>query len=128
MAGSNDDIATVAGVQAYIVDTPFDSTSVVPLSGGYGNYAYRLILREPFREQDTVVLKHAKPYAAAFKDMPFSLERQVTVCVNAHSTSVSLTTLNRRTRSRRCARSAQTCLPTRSSPCRRCSGSTTRRM
>ena len=91
MAGSNDDIATVAGVQAYIVDTPFDSTSVVPLSGGYGNYAYRLILREPFREQDTVVLKHAKPYAAAFKDMPFSLERQVTVC-DVDGSTVGLST------------------------------------
>ena len=97
MAGPND-IATVAGVQAYIVDTPFDSTSIVPLSGGYGNYTFRLTLREPFRENDTVVLKHAKPYAAAFKDIPFSLERQVTVCVPMRGTSVSLTAVNRRTR------------------------------
>ena len=126
MADTND-IATVAGVQAYIIDTPFDSTNILPLSGGYGNYAYRLTLREPFRDHDTVVLKHAKPYAAAFKDMPFSLERQVTLCQCVRGALVSLTFDNRHTRSPRCARSARTCLPTRSLPYQKCSGLTTPR-
>lgn len=120
------DLATVAGVQAYIVDTPFDSTiSIWPLSGGYGNYAYRLTLSEPFREQNTVVLKHAKPYVAAFQEMAFSLERQV--CAHIRSISVSLTAALRHMRSLRCVKSARTYLPTRSLPCRRCSGSTTPR-
>ncbi|KZT74976.1 hypothetical protein DAEQUDRAFT_15770 [Daedalea quercina L-15889] len=71
------DLATVAGVQAYVVNTLFDSADVSPLSGGFGNYTYRLSFREPVRGHTTAVLKYGKPYIPGWRTMAFSLERQV---------------------------------------------------
>ncbi|TFY67310.1 hypothetical protein EVJ58_g1711 [Rhodofomes roseus] len=71
------DLATVEGVRAYISGTPFDSVDVSRLSGGLGNFTYRLSLRTPYNGHTTVILKHGKPYVPGMEDMAFSLERQV---------------------------------------------------
>ncbi|KAH9835902.1 kinase-like domain-containing protein [Rhodofomes roseus] len=71
------DLATVEGVRAYISGTPFDSGDVSRLSGGLGNFTYRLSLRTPYNGHTTVILKHGKPYVPGMEDMAFSLERQV---------------------------------------------------
>ncbi|KZT02494.1 uncharacterized protein LAESUDRAFT_752198 [Laetiporus sulphureus 93-53] len=71
-----DNLETIDGVLAYVAETQFTSDHVAPLTGGSGNYAYRLHLRTPYREYPTVVLKHAKPYVAALLTLAFSLDRQ----------------------------------------------------
>ncbi|GLB43504.1 putative phosphotransferase enzyme family protein [Lyophyllum shimeji] len=70
------DLTTVAGVHAYIATTPFASSAVTILSGGTGNFAYRIHLDVPFQGQETLVLKHAEPYVKNYRSMPFSLDRQ----------------------------------------------------
>lgn len=69
-------LTTVAGVQAYVANTPFASSTVTVLSGGTGNFAYRIHLNTPFEGQDTLVLKHAQPYVKDISTLPFSLDRQ----------------------------------------------------
>ncbi|CCL98113.1 uncharacterized protein FIBRA_00107 [Fibroporia radiculosa] len=74
---SSTDLSTATGILTYIADTPFDSDTAVPITGGFGNYVFRLHLRTPLHEQDTVVFKHAKPYVPGWPTMAISLDRQV---------------------------------------------------
>lgn len=71
------DLTTTAGVIGYISSTPFDSDSVVPLSGGNANFAFRLYLRTPYEGQKTLVLKHSESYVKVHPDVQIGLERQV---------------------------------------------------
>ena len=57
---ANEDLATVEGVQSYVAQTCFATSTVTALSGGFGNYTYRLHLLQPYRGRETVVLKHGK--------------------------------------------------------------------
>ncbi|KAJ6536912.1 kinase-like domain-containing protein [Mycena capillaripes] len=70
------DLSTAGGVQAYLSTTEFASSVVTPLTGGTGNFAYRLHLLTPHDGKSTAVLKHARPYVAAAASIPFALERQ----------------------------------------------------
>ncbi|KAJ7611973.1 kinase-like domain-containing protein [Mycena polygramma] len=70
------DLSTAAGVQAYLSTTDFACNTVTPLTGGTGNYAFRLHLLAPYKGQSTLVMKHARPYVAANKAIPFAIERQ----------------------------------------------------
>lgn len=77
------DLSDVSGVLAYLQETTFASSDATVLSGGFGNFTYRLHLRVPYEGHDTLVLKHAKPYVASpyvasGEMIPFDLERQVT--------------------------------------------------
>lgn len=76
------DLTSVEGVEHYLSQTPFAASSVIPLSGGNANFTYRIILQQPYDigsavRVHTVVLKHAEPYVATIKDIPFATERQV---------------------------------------------------
>lgn len=71
------DLSIVGDVLAYLSSTPFASDDAVALSGGFGNFAYRLRLCNPIQNHCTLILKHAKPYVAAVKTWPFPVERQV---------------------------------------------------
>jgi len=73
------DLATEEGVRAYLAKTPWACSRIVPLSGGFANYVFRVWLKDPdaFRGKETVVVKHAKPYVKTRKTLPFVLERQV---------------------------------------------------
>lgn len=71
------DLSTVEGVRAYLAETPFTSTDIAPLSGGTANYVFRLHLSVPHRGKETLVFKHAKPYAKDYHDLAFDLGRQV---------------------------------------------------
>ncbi|KAJ7697194.1 kinase-like domain-containing protein [Mycena rosella] len=71
------DLSSAAGVQAYLLTTPFASTTVTPLSGGNSNFAYRLYLSAPYKGHSTLVLKHARPYVALAASIPLAIERQV---------------------------------------------------
>lgn len=71
------DLATTEGVTSFLQDTPFDSHTVTPLTGGFGNYVYRIHLRKDYHDRKTLVLKHAKPYIPGARDFAFPLERQV---------------------------------------------------
>ncbi|KAJ7122356.1 kinase-like domain-containing protein [Mycena epipterygia] len=70
------DLTTTAGVQAYLAPTQFASTSVIPLTGGTGNFTYRLQLCTLYEGRATLVLKHARPYVALAVNIPFAVERQ----------------------------------------------------
>ena len=74
---SERDLPTPEGVTDYLHNTPFDSHTVTPLTGGYGNYVYRLHLRKDYHDRRTLVLKHAKAYIPGARDFVFPLERQV---------------------------------------------------
>lgn len=74
------DLGTPAGVRAYLAHTAFAGAGVAPLTGGSGNYVYRLqLVGGAYGGKDTLVLKHAKAYAKSFPDMEFDLARQVSV-------------------------------------------------
>lgn len=69
---------TPESVLAYLkslVDHRFIGTSCLRLSGGFGNFVWRIQLEAPYRGYSTVVLKHGKDHAAANKDIPFGLDR-----------------------------------------------------
>lgn len=91
------DLSTTAGVQAYLATTQFASSIVTSLTGGSGNFAYRLHLLTPYNGKTTLVLKHARPYVATAASIPFAIERQVRISPpktygnpGSHSTHFSL--------------------------------------
>ncbi|KAJ7597312.1 kinase-like domain-containing protein [Mycena floridula] len=71
------DLSVTSEVSLYLAQTDFAAKDVQPLTGGVGNFTFRVFLIQPFQGHSTVVLKHAKPYVAAHPDFPFTLERQV---------------------------------------------------
>ncbi|KAI0275297.1 hypothetical protein BC834DRAFT_852169 [Gloeopeniophorella convolvens] len=71
------DLTTPDGVLAYLASTPFASTRAEPLSGGTANFIFRLRLRTPHEGRPTLILKHARPYAALSPDFAFPVSRQV---------------------------------------------------
>ncbi|KAJ7119959.1 kinase-like domain-containing protein [Mycena crocata] len=73
---SDHDLSTIAGVEAYLATTKFASTHVTALTGGTGNFAYRLHLTRPHEGHTTLVMKHARPYVALSAEIPFAIERQ----------------------------------------------------
>ena len=79
---STSDLSTVEGVQAYIIDTPFTSTEILPLSGGSANYVFRLTLEKPYEGHTTLILKHAKPYAKDWPEFALPVERQVSLVIS----------------------------------------------
>ncbi|KAJ6514480.1 hypothetical protein C8R47DRAFT_1282499 [Mycena vitilis] len=71
-------LSPASGVQGYLFfKTEFHYSPVTPLTGGTGNYAFRLHLLAPYKGQSTLVMKHARPYVAVNKAIPFAIERQV---------------------------------------------------
>ncbi|KAH9486413.1 4-hydroxytryptamine kinase [Psilocybe cubensis] len=70
------DLSLEADVRVYLAKTPFASTDVQPLSGGTGNYVFRLRLDAPYEGRRTVVLKHAKPFVKDLPELAFELSRQ----------------------------------------------------
>lgn len=78
---STRDLTTIAGVEDYVRDTPFASSTVMSLSGGTGNYTYRLYLETPHEGKSTAILKHSTSYVKSLPTIPFAIERQVSqVC------------------------------------------------
>jgi len=71
------DLSTADGVLTYVAETQFDSHEASPVTGGSGNYTFRLYLRTPYKGHATIILKHAKPYVPGMKTLAFSLDRQV---------------------------------------------------
>jgi hypothetical protein len=70
------DLSIIQDVYAYLADTPFASDNITALSGGYGNWIYRLGLRVPYEGRQTLILKHGKSIVPN-TEIPFSLDRQV---------------------------------------------------
>jgi len=79
---STPDLSTVKGVQAYIIDTPFTSTEILPLSGGSANYVFRLTLEKPYEGRTTLILKHGKSYAKDRPEVALPVDRQVSVVIS----------------------------------------------
>lgn len=76
-----DALATVPGIQAYLQDNPeFAAHTMEKLTGGTGNFVYRIHLHTAFAGRQTLVLKYAPPYvAASATKVPFDQKRQVLV-------------------------------------------------
>ncbi|KZP04498.1 hypothetical protein FIBSPDRAFT_806710 [Athelia psychrophila] len=68
------DLSTTSGVLTYLESTLFASDRVEPLSGGLGNFVYRVHLRG-HATLKTAVVKYAAPYLASNVAFPFSVER-----------------------------------------------------
>ncbi|CAE6464820.1 unnamed protein product [Rhizoctonia solani] len=60
------DLSTPTGLATYLASTPYASTSIETISGGYAAFVYRVTLKEPLKETGgkTVVVKHSLGYAA----------------------------------------------------------------
>lgn len=81
MSSVIDDLATISGIQAYLQDNPeFAAHTVEKLTGGTGNFAYRIHLHRAFAGRQTLVLKYAPPYiASSATKFPFDQKRQVLI-------------------------------------------------
>ncbi|KAJ3570625.1 hypothetical protein NP233_g4283 [Leucocoprinus birnbaumii] len=79
MASTKDttfDLTTEAGVEGYLAGTPYACSRVEALSGGTGNFAFRLYLHQPHEGVNTLVLKHSRPYIKNLKSIAFDIKRQ----------------------------------------------------
>lgn len=80
LADDSADLATIAGVRKYLINTHLASDTITVLLGGFGNFTYRIHLNDPFEGKETFILKYAAPYVAASGPsgtIPFPTERQV---------------------------------------------------
>lgn len=70
------DLATVKDLLSYLEPTVFASSGAEALTGGFGNYVFRIRLRQPYEDRQTLVVKHGKPYIPGRRTFAFSLDRQ----------------------------------------------------
>ncbi|KAI0073712.1 hypothetical protein K474DRAFT_1666285 [Panus rudis PR-1116 ss-1] len=70
------DLSKSEDLLTYLSTTPFASTKAVQLTGGYGNYVFRMFLRTEYEGRDKLVVKHGKPFIPGSPDLTFSLDRQ----------------------------------------------------
>jgi hypothetical protein len=70
-------LTSAQAVEAFLAGTPFASRSVVILSDGHCNHAYRVHLLNPVDGHTSVVLKHALPWLRFRANVPFDPIRQV---------------------------------------------------
>ena len=69
------DLTTPGGVREYLEGTVFETTQdPVALAGGFGNFTYRVAVKAP-GIFETVIIKHAAPFVAAFPDWPLDQAR-----------------------------------------------------
>ncbi|GJE85868.1 kinase-like domain-containing protein [Phanerochaete sordida] len=73
---SSEDLAAPDGLRSYLAGTPFASTDINALSGGLGNYTYRVRLAQPYHGHETVVVKHGKAWLPAARTFELPLYRQ----------------------------------------------------
>ena len=71
------DLSVDSDLLRYLSGTPFASLSATALTGGTGNYVFRIRLQSRYEGRETLVVKHAKPYLPSNKDFKFSTSRQV---------------------------------------------------
>ena len=71
------DLSTETNLIPYLENSPFASEVVASLTGGLGNYVFRLSLKQPHQGKRTAILKHGKAYIPGMVSMAFDLERQV---------------------------------------------------
>ncbi|KAH0591248.1 hypothetical protein J132_10648 [Termitomyces sp. J132] len=76
MSATQASLTTVDGIHSYLAGTIYASHTIASLSGGLGNYTYRIRLIKPIDGQETLVLKHAQPFIKN-TTMAFSLDRQM---------------------------------------------------
>ncbi|KZT40314.1 hypothetical protein SISSUDRAFT_1118377 [Sistotremastrum suecicum HHB10207 ss-3] len=70
-------LANAEGLKAHLSQTDeFPSKDVVPLTGGTGNFVFRVFLEEQYEGHDTVIVKHAEDYLPSDKNFHFPSERQ----------------------------------------------------
>ncbi|TCD68090.1 hypothetical protein EIP91_011543 [Steccherinum ochraceum] len=70
------DLATPKGIVAFLESTDFASVVAIPITGGYGNYVFRVALKKPYQGRETLVVKHGKPYIPGNENFKFAVERQ----------------------------------------------------
>ena len=71
------DLTTPGGVRKYLEGTVFETTQEpLCLTGGFGNFTYRVVLKAPVISE-TIIVKHAAPFVAAFPDWPLDPVRMV---------------------------------------------------
>ncbi|KAF8304940.1 hypothetical protein DL93DRAFT_2090003 [Clavulina sp. PMI_390] len=73
-----DEFTTSESVLNYlstIVDGAFIGDSCSRLSGGFGNFVWRVQLKNSYQRMSSVILKHGKDYAAASREISFPLDR-----------------------------------------------------
>ena len=87
---SGHDLSTADGVHAYLVESsPFSPSHVEVVTGGYGNWKFRVILDSSVIQDEalsrllgertlkTIIIKHSRDYAAGFHGVILDLKRVV---------------------------------------------------
>ena len=71
------DLTTPRGIRKYLEGTVFE-TSQVPIcvTGGYGNFTYRVALKTPVTYEG-IIVKYAAPFVASYPDWPLDPARMV---------------------------------------------------
>ena len=73
------DLTSNDGVTKYLQSTSFAPKQIERLSGGSGNYTWRVELEKPHQGHHSVVFKHAEAHVAQMPTMPFSTDRFVRI-------------------------------------------------
>jgi hypothetical protein len=79
MSSESLDLSRTEDVLVYLANTPFASTHVDALSGGNANFVFRLHLKAPHEEHNTLVLKHAKSWVKWDRNFMLDVQRQVSL-------------------------------------------------
>ena len=71
------DLTIPGGIRKYLEGTAYEtSQEPVCLTGGFGNFTCRVALKAPV-VSETIIVKHAAPFVAAYPDWPFDPARMV---------------------------------------------------
>jgi hypothetical protein len=69
------DLTTPGGIREYLEGTVFETTQEpVGLTGGFGNFTYRVALKAP-TISETIIVKHAASFVATCPDWPLDPAR-----------------------------------------------------
>lgn len=79
------DVGTVDGLLSYLQHTSFAADAATPLSGGYGNFVFRIKLKVPYNGHHTLIVKHAKPYLPGNEAFKLAVSRQVRLVSSSQS-------------------------------------------
>ncbi|KAI8906133.1 kinase-like domain-containing protein, partial [Powellomyces hirtus] len=72
------DLTTIAGILAVYPPNLPTPSHLEPLTGGNANFVWRAHLTQPLPSgSKTLIIKHAEPFVAKFRQHPFRVERQL---------------------------------------------------
>jgi len=90
-ATSTYDLKTADGVLEYLASTPFAAHSATLLTGGTTNFCFRIQLKTPYKNHETLVVKHSKGITIPSHgdSFEFTADRQVGCPTSQHGVTLT---------------------------------------